>query len=41
MPYTVYVTPAALNEIKRLPGHVRQRAKSDREFRRGPPPAEE
>ena len=27
MPYTVYVTPAALNEIKRLPGHVRQRVR--------------
>ena len=25
--YTVYVTPAALQEIKQLPGHVRQRAK--------------
>jgi mRNA interferase RelE/StbE len=25
--YTVYVTPAALDEAKRLPGHVRQRVK--------------
>lgn len=25
--YTVYVTPAALNEIKQLPGHVRQRVR--------------
>lgn len=25
--YTVYVLPRALQEIKRLPGHVRQRAK--------------
>ncbi|MCL4861516.1 MAG: hypothetical protein KJZ93_19010 [Caldilineaceae bacterium] len=25
--YTVYVLPRALQEIKRLPGHVRQRVK--------------
>ena len=25
--YTVYVTPAAIREIKRLPGHVRQRVR--------------
>jgi mRNA interferase RelE/StbE len=25
--YTVYVTPAALSEIKELPGHVRQRVR--------------
>ena len=25
--YRVYVTPSALQEIRRLPGHVRQRAK--------------
>lgn len=26
-PYTVYVTPTALHEIKELPGHIRQRVK--------------
>jgi mRNA interferase RelE/StbE len=25
--YTVYITPAALREVKTLPGHVRQRIK--------------
>jgi mRNA interferase RelE/StbE len=25
--YTVYVTPTAIREIKRLPGHVRQRVR--------------
>jgi mRNA interferase RelE/StbE len=25
--YTVYITPAALREVRHLPGHVRQRAK--------------
>jgi mRNA-degrading endonuclease RelE of RelBE toxin-antitoxin system len=25
--YTVYVLPRALQEIKRLPGHIRQRVK--------------
>lgn len=26
-PYTVYVTPSAIREIKELPGHVRQRVR--------------
>lgn len=26
-PYTVYITPSALREVKDLPGHIRQRVK--------------
>jgi mRNA interferase RelE/StbE len=39
-PYRVYVTPEALDEIKDLPGHIRQRARQViREFADHPIPS--
>lgn len=39
--YTLYVTPAALREIKELPGHVRQRVRRTvASLREDPRPAE-